>query len=171
MVSRPSYRINEAIRAPEVRVIDKTGKPVGILSTTEALILARKEEADLVEVSPSATPPVVRIVDFKKWLFERGKQAEGRKGKKSELKEFRIRPNIGENDLAVRARRAEDFLKEGDKVKLTVVFRGREFSHPEVGLEKLKKMAELLRDSGKPEGEPVRMERGYELNFVPKTNA
>lgn len=171
MASKPSYRINEAIRAPEVRVIDKTGKQIGVLPTREALELARKEEVDLVEVSPSAQPPVVRIVDLKKWIFEREKQAEGKKGKKSELKEFRIRPNIGENDLAVRAHRAEDFLRKGDRVKLTVVFRGREFSHPEVGLEKLQKMTEFLKESGKPEGEPVRMQRGYELNFVPKSNA
>ncbi len=151
-------------------MIDRAGKQIGVLTIHEARELAQKEGVDLVEVSPSAQPPVVRIVDLKKWLFERGKQSEGKKGKKSELKEFRIRPNIGENDLAVRARRAEKFLREGDKVKLTVVFRGREFSHPEVGLEKLKKMTEFLKESGKPEGDPVRMERGYELNFVPKSN-
>lgn len=171
MVRKPSYRTNEHIRVPEVRVIDETGKQIGVLPTQEALKLARKKEKDLVEVAPGAHPPVVRIIDLKKWLFERGKQTEGKKGKRPELKEFRIRPNIGGNDLIVKARRAENFLKEGDKVKLTVVFRGREFSHPEIGLEKLKKMEELLKDAGKPEGDPVRMERGYELSFVPKSNA
>ncbi len=171
MTRKSSYRLNEAIRASEVRVIDRTGKQIGILPTAAAQELARRDGLDLVEVSPNAHPPVVRIVDLKRWLFERERKGVAKAGRKSELKEFRIRPNIGENDLALRVRRAEGFLKKGDKVKLTVVFRGREISHPEVGLEKLKRMVELLKEFGKPEGDPVRTERGYELNIVTKRSA
>jgi len=171
MVGKVSYHINEAIRVPTVRVIDEDGKPVGILPTSEALEQARKRSLDLVEVAPGANPPVVRIMNLKRWLFEREKHANGKKEKRSELKELRIRPNIGENDLRMRSERAEEFLKDNNKVKLTVVFRGRELSHPELGVEKLKKMIELLREVGKPEKEPERWERGYEVTLTPRKNA
>lgn len=172
MVKRPSYRTNDRIRAPEVRVIDAKGKQLGVMPTKDALALAREKELDLVEVAPSAQPPVTKIVDLKRWLFQREKQKKGgKKEKRSELKEVRLRPNIDVHDLKVRVVRAEKFLKGGDRVKLTVVFRGREFTHPEVGLEKIKKVTELLREVGRPEKDPEKIGRGYEVLIVPKKNA
>lgn len=171
MVSKPSYRINERIRAPQVRVIAEDDQQMGVMGTAEALRAAQEKGLDLVEVAPSAQPPVVRIINYKRWLFEREKQKGEGKERKTELKELRIRPNIGENDLRLRVRRAEDFLKSGDKVKLTVIYRGRELSHPEIGLQKIKIVSELLREVGKPEKEPSRFERGYEVIFIPVKNA
>ncbi|MEX2053608.1 MAG: translation initiation factor IF-3 [Patescibacteria group bacterium] len=171
-VKRPSYRTNERIHAPEIRVIDEDGSQLGVMATRAALESARSRGLDLVEVAPSAQPPVVRIINYKRWLFEREKQKGEAGERRSELKELRFRPNIGENDLRVRTRRAEDFLKGGDKVKLTVVFRGREAAHPELGLEKLRFVVDLLKEFGKMEKEPERFGRGYEVTLIPikKTN-
>ncbi|NIT04383.1 translation initiation factor IF-3 [Candidatus Saccharibacteria bacterium] len=166
MVKKPTYRINQSIRTPKVRVVDDKGEQLGILDTSKALKLAQEKGLDLVEVAPSAKPPVVRILDYKKWLFERGKK-EGKKEKKTELKELRFRPNIGEHDLKTRAQRASGFLRDGDKVKLTVIFRGRERAHPEVGLEKLKYLIDYLKEAGRPEKEPERSTAGYEVTLVP----
>ncbi|GMR19221.1 MAG: translation initiation factor IF-3 [Patescibacteria group bacterium] len=167
---QPSYRINEMIRAAQVRVIDKEDKQVGILDIGEALQLAREKGLDLIEVAPSAKPPVVKLLDFKRWLFQKEKQKKKGRERGSVLKEFRIRPNISDHDLEVRISRAEKFLKGGDKVKLTVVFRGREFTHPEVGLEKIKRVTAFLKEVGKPEKDPERLGRGYEVTFVPIKN-
>src|SRR3989344_1453445 len=166
-IKRPSYRTNEWIRTPELRVIDEGGKQLGVMATRAALEAARSKGLDLVEVAPSAQPPVARIINYKRWLFEREKQKGETTEKRSELKELRFRPNIGENDLRLRARRAEDFLRGGDKVKLTVVFRGREAAHPEIGLEKNRGLAETLKKVGKKEKDPVRVERGYEVMLLP----
>ena len=164
-----SYRTNEAIKAPEVRVIGEGGKQVGVMPTAEALESARQNGLDLVEVAPSAKPPVIKIIDPKHYLFQQGKKEKAtKKGKRSELKEVRIRPNIGNYDLEIRARRAEKFLKEGDRVKLTVVFRGREITHPEVGLAKMGRIIELLKESGDPEKEPERKGRTLEVIINPK---
>lgn len=168
MVKGPSYRINHQIKSPKVRVIDAKGEQVGVMTTADALKLANEKELDLVEVASSAKPPVVKIINFKRWLFR--KEKEEKKKRRSELKEFRVRPNIGDHDLQLRASRAEKFLRGGDRVKLTVIFRGRELSHPEIGLEKLKKMTELLRGVGKPEKDPARVGRGYEITFVSSKN-
>lgn len=170
VIKKTSYRTNEKIRSPQVMVINENGQQVGVMATAEALQSAREKGMDLVEVAPSAQPPVARIIDYKRWLFQREKQKESSKESKTELKEFRIRPNIGENDLRLRVRRAEDFLRSGDRVKLTVVYRGRELSHPEIGLQKIKMVSELLREVGKPEKEPERFARGYEVTFIPVKN-
>jgi translation initiation factor IF-3 len=166
-IKRPSYRTNERIRVPEVRVIDEDGKQLGVMATMAALESARSRGLDLVEVAPSAQPPVVRIINYKRWIFEREKQKGEASEKRSELKELRFRPNIGENDLRLRARRAEDFLRSGDKVKLTVVFRGREAAHPELGLEKIRLLTDMLKEFGKMEKEPARFDRGYDVMLLP----
>lgn len=172
MVKPPSHRINEKIKASKVRVIGQKGEQLGVLDIKEALKSAQEKGLDLVEVAPSAKPPVAKILNYKKWLFQKEKQKKaGKKEKKTELKELRIRPNISDHDLERRVERAEDFLKDGDKVKLSVVFRGRERAHPEVGLGKLKKMTESLREYGKPEKDPVRSMRGYEVILVPAKGA
>lgn len=163
-----SYLLNEKIKVPEVRVIDEKGKQLGVVPTEEALALAREKDLDLIEVAPLAKPPVAKILDFQRFLFQRKKQEKtaARKGR-SELKEFRIRPNIGNNDLEIRVERARKFLQKGDRVKLTVVFRGREMTHLEVGLVKIKKMIDLLKEVGLPEKEPERLERTYEVVINP----
>jgi len=166
-IKRPSYRTNERIQVPEVRVIDENGKPLGVMATRAALESARSRGLDLVEVAPSSKPPVVRIINYKRWIFEREKQKGEGSEKRSGLKELRFRPNIGENDLRLRARRAEDFLREGDKVKLTVVFRGREAAHPELGLEKIRLLTDMLKEFGKMEKEPARFDRGYDVLLLP----
>src|SRR3990172_5573532 len=166
-IKRPSYRTNEWIRSAELMVIDEDGKQLGVMATRAALEAARSKGLDLVEVAPSAQPPVVRIVNYKRWLFEREKQKGEASEKRSELKELRFRPNIGENDLRLRARRAEDFLQAGDKVKLTVVFRGREAAHPELGLEKIRLITDMLKKFGKMEKEPARFDRGYDVMLLP----
>ena len=165
MVGKPSYKINHQIKSPELRVIDEKGEQLGVMDTSAALKLALERELDLVEVAPGAQPPVAKILDFKKWLFQREK--EEKKQQRSELKELRIRPNIGDNDLEIRARRAEDFLGNGDKVKLTVVLRGRERAHPDVGLAKLNRLIDLLKEEGKPEKDPVVTGNGYEATLIP----
>jgi len=166
MVKKSSYRINHQIKSREVRVVDDQGEQLGVMETSEALKLSQKRELDLVEVAPSAKPPVVRVLDYKRWLFQKEKE-EGKKKIRTQLKELRIRPNIGDNDLEVRVRKAEEFLKDGDRVKLTVFFRGREIAHPEIGLEKIRRVTELLKGIGEPEKDPIRIGRGYEVTFIP----
>jgi len=164
-ISQPSYRLNQQIKSPQIRVIDENDEQLGVMETSQALKLAAERGLDLVEVAPNAQPPVVRILDYKKWLFQREK--EEKKQPKTSLKEFRVRPNIGEKDLEVRVRRAEGFLKAGHKVKLTVIFRGREMAHQDIGLEKIKLVTDLLKGVGKPEKEPKQIGRGYEVTFIP----
>ena len=166
-MSKPSYRTNERIRVPQVRVIDEKDQQLGVMATAEALQVAQGKGLDLVEVAPFANPPVVRIVDYKRWIFQRKKQKGEGKEHRTELKELRIHPNIGENDLRLRVQRAEDFLRAGDKVKLTVVFRGREAAHPEIGLQKIRMVSDLLRETGNPEKEPERLGHGFEVTFIP----
>ena len=164
-ISQPSYRLNQQIKSPQIRVIDENDEQLGVMETSQALKLAAERGLDLVEVAQNAQPPVVRILDYKKWLFQREK--EEKKQPKTSLKEFRVRPNIGEKDLEVRVRRAEGFLKAGHKVKLTVIFRGREMAHQDIGLEKIKLVTDLLKGVGKPEKEPKQIGRGYEVTFIP----
>lgn len=168
--SKISYRINQNIKVKEVRLIDQKGEQLGVMETSRALAIAKDRRLDLVEVSPSAKPPVCKLLDFKRLLLEKRKKEKTakKKGTRVELKEIRIKPNIGEADLNVRARRAEEFLKEGKRVKLTVVYRGREMSHPEVGLEKINKMLEALREVARIEGEPTRRGRTMEALLIPR---
>lgn len=170
MVRKVSYRINEAIKAAEIRLINQKGEQLGVVRTAKALEIAKKEGLDLVEVAPSAKPPVVKLLDFKRFLASQRKQEKiaKRRSVKTQLKEIRIRPNIGEADLNIRARHAEEFLKEEIRVKLTVVYRGREITHPEIGLEKLNKLIEMLKEVAKVGGEPARRGRTVEVILVPK---
>ena len=146
-------------------MVAEQGEQLGVMQTSEALKIAQEKEMDLVEVAPAAKPPVARVLNYKKWLFQ--KEKEEKKKSRSQLKELRIRPNIGDNDLELRIRRAEKFLKDGDKVKLTVIFRGREMAHPEIGLGKIQRVSDLLKGVGEPEKNPVRIGRGYEVIFIP----
>jgi len=148
--------VNESIRSPQLRVIDADGKQLGILPRREALRLAGERELDLVEVSPNANPPVVKLMDFGKYQYERAKRdREARKASKNiEVKEIRLRPKTGEHDLAFKIRQARSFLESGAKVKVRIRFRGREITHPEVARAQMDRISGDLSDVSTIEQRP-----------------
>ena len=148
--------MNERIRIREVRLIDEEGNQVGIIPTREALDMARERGLDLVEVAPNAIPPVCRLMDYGKFRYEQSrKERESRRNQHVvELKEVRIRPKIDDHDLETKGRQAAKFLDAGDKVKLTVTFRGREMAHPDIGKGLLDQLADMLRTHGSIEQTP-----------------
>ncbi|NCO83967.1 MAG: translation initiation factor IF-3 [Nitrospirae bacterium CG_4_10_14_3_um_filter_44_29] len=135
-------RVNEQIRAKEVRLIDGDGAQVGIVSIREALELADKRELDLVEVSPDANPPVCKLLDFGKYKYQISKKQAP--SKKIDIKEIKVRPHIGAHDLELKVRNMRRFLDEGHKAKVMMFFRGREMARPELGLMVFEKMIEML---------------------------
>ena len=141
-------RINEEIRAREVRVVADEGEQLGIMSGRDALNLALERHMDLVEIAPNAKPPVCRIMDYGKYRYEQQKrEKEARKKQKTfDIKEVKLRPGIEDHDFDVKFKNAVRFLEDGDKVKVTIMFRGRELSHPELGEVLLTKMAKQLED-------------------------
>ena len=147
-ISSKDQRVNEEIRAPEVRLIDEEGSQIGVVPVSEALQIARTRGTDLVEVAPNAVPPVCRLMDYGKFLYERSKrEREARKSQKqTEVKEIRLRPKTGEHDIAYKIRDARRFLDKGAKVKIRIRFRGREITHPEVAQELLERIAKDLSD-------------------------
>lgn len=151
--------MNERIRIREVRLIDEEGNQVGIVPTRDAMEMARERGLDLVEVAPNAVPPVCRLMDYGKFRYEQSrKERESRRHQHViKLKEVRIRPKIDDHDLETRGRQAAKFLDAGDKVKLTVLFRGREMAHPDIGRGLLDQLADQLRTHGSIEQAP-RME-------------
>ncbi len=158
-------RVNEKIRAREVRLVGEDGKQIGIVSLREALEIARQRGLDLVEVAPTAQPPVCKLMDYGKYRYEQTKkEREARKSQKViSIKEIRLRPKIDEHDFQTKLKAAERFLMEGNKVKLTVLFRGREQAHAELGQELLDRMvAELasvaqVEQASKAEGRTLAM--------------
>lgn len=156
LAKRKFYRINHYIQAQKVRVVDEAGKQIGVLLLGEALKKAEKTGLDLVEVAPNAKPPVCKIIDFKKFKYlESKKQKEERKkAKKGEIKEIRFRPFIAKKDLEFRLTRAEEFLKEGNKLKVTVRFFGREITRKQFGYDLLKKLVDKLSSLSTIEQEP-----------------
>ena len=152
----PRTRINEQIRAPQIRVIDENGTQLGVMTPSEALRLARERDLDLVEVAPTAKPPVCRLIDYGKYQYEQTKrERQARKAQKQvEIKEVRLRPKTSEHDTDVRVRQARKFLEGGAKVKVRLRFRGREIQHPEVALRILDDFAERLSDVGEVEIRP-----------------
>jgi len=162
-------RINESIRVREVRLIDGDGSQVGIIATEQALRMAKEQNLDLVEVAPEARPPVCRIMDFGKFLYQLKKKAHDskRKQKQFQVKEVKFRPNIDDHDYDFKLRNARRFLDEGDKVKATVQFRGREMSKPELGLNLLKKLIVDIGEHGIAEGTPEMAGNRMHLIFGP----
>ena len=146
--SRDSLRINEEIRIREVRVTSASGEQLGIMATRDALRMAEEQHLDLVEVAPKAKPPVCRIMDFGKYRYEQQKREKEAKKKQKivTIKEVKLRPNIEQHDFDVKLKNALRFLEEGNKVKVTIMFRGRELSHPELGREVLNKVADRLKE-------------------------
>ncbi|HKJ39822.1 MAG TPA: translation initiation factor IF-3 [Anaerolineales bacterium] len=147
-MSASDFRVNESIRVNEVRLIDAEGENIGVVPIKKALDLAREADLDLVEVSPSAKPPVCRIMDFGKFIYERAKkEKEAKKAQtKVELKEIRLRPKTNEAHRGFKVESARGWLLKGNKVKVTIRFRGREMDYPEIALEDLREIAEALAD-------------------------
>ena len=150
-------RTNERVRAREVRLIDENGEVIGLMTSMQANAIARERNLDLVEVSPMAIPPVCRLMDYGRFKYEQQKKEnEARKRQKtSELKEIRMRPKTDDHDMAVKARKVEEFLGEGDKVKVAVVFRGREMAHPDLGRRLLDQMIADLKNVAAVERPPM----------------
>ncbi|MBQ3348104.1 translation initiation factor IF-3 [Candidatus Saccharibacteria bacterium] len=149
-------RINGEIRYPEVRVIGASGEQLGIMSSKEAQILARQQGVDLVEIAANANPPVVKIIDWGKYQYQKMKEeAKNRKKareKQSELKQMKVGLKISENDLNIKVRKMRGFLEDGDRVKIIIVFRGREMAHKEIGQELLDKILAMIGEDAVIEG-------------------
>ncbi len=163
-------RINEEIRGKEVRLISPDGEQLGIVPVKEALRMAQEKELDLVEIAPNAKPPVCRIMDFGKFKYEQSKrEKEARKKQRViSVKEVKIRPNIEEHDLDVKTKNAVKFLQEGDKVKVTLMFRGRELAHADLGKQLLTRMAETTREIATIERQPKVEGRNMVMILAPK---
>ena len=153
--TRKFYRVNERVYASTLRVIDSTGTQIGVLSKFEALEKAKILGLDLVEIAPNAKPPVAKIIDFKKFLYqeEKRKREEKRKTKVSETKEVRLGPFMNDHDLEVMIRRSKGFLEDGDKVRLVLKFSGRQIAHPEFGEKIIERVINELSDISKLEKE------------------
>ena len=163
------HQINEEIRDKEVRLIDAGGEQLGIMSAQKALEVAIERGMDLVKIAPQAQPPVCRIMDYGKFRFEQAKrEKEARKNQRvMEIKEIRLSPGIDVNDLNVKVGHARIFLKGGDKVKVSVRFRGREVTHSSIGLELLKRFAEQCSEFGTIEKQPKLEGRHMHMFLAP----
>lgn len=141
-------RVNRQIRVPRVRVIDREGEQIGIMTVEEALRAADAAGLDLVEIVPTAVPPVCRIIDYGKFLYDQAKREKENKKAQHQMKvkEVKVKPNIDDNDFNTKMRHAREFLEKGDKVKVTCQFRGRELAHPEIGVALMKRVQETLQD-------------------------
>ena len=157
IISAVDFRVNENIRVPEVRLIGPNGENVGVVSVKQALQIARDAELDLVEVSPTASPPVCRVTDFGKFIYERTKkEREARRSQtKIEVKEIRLRPKTNEAHRGFKVDDARRWLLQGHKVRVTIKFRGREMDYPEIALEDLKEIAASLADVSTIEQPPM----------------
>ncbi|MFZ1243162.1 MAG: translation initiation factor IF-3 [Candidatus Saccharimonas sp.] len=160
-----STRINEAIRAKELRVIGANGEQLGIMSRLDALNLAHEAGVDLVEFSPNANPPVVKVIDWGKYQYQKMKeqQKNRRSNKASELKQMRFGLKIGSNDLEIKLRKIRKFLSEGHKVKILIFFRGREMAHKELGYVLIEKVASALEDEAVVEQKPLMAGRNLSI--------
>jgi len=162
-------RINQWIRAKEVRLIGETGAQLGVVQIEKALQIARERGIDLVEVAPGSVPPVCRLLDYGRYRYEQTKkERKARKGQRGGgLKEIRVRPRMKEHDLDTKIKIARKLLGEGDKVKFFVIFRGREITHPELGLKLLRKATDDLKDIAALDGTPSSQGRIMSLVLSP----
>jgi translation initiation factor IF-3 len=166
---RDTTRTNDRIRVPEVRLIDETGQQVGVMKTDEALRYAQQRDLDLVEVAPEARPPVCRVLDYSKYKYEQAqKQKAARKHQQQiNVREIKFRPKIAEHDYATKKGHVERFLRHKDKVKVTIMFRGREVTHPERGVMILDRLAEDLEDLAIVEQRPIQDGRNMTMMLGP----
>lgn len=167
-----TVRINEKIRADTVRLIGPDGEQVGIVSLDEALNYADRLNLDLVEVAPMASPPVCKVMDYGKYRYEQEQKAkEARKRQTTiNIKEIKLRPKIDDHDFDTKKGHVQRFLKKGDKVKLTIMFRGRELVHPHLGERLLRRMADDLADIAEIESEPSLDGRNMVMMLTPRRN-
>ncbi len=166
----PEVRINQRIRAREVRLIAGDGEQLGVLPIREALSMSEERGVDLVEVAPNATPPVCRLMDYGKYKYELKKQAAAKKQKSQVLKEIKFRPNIGDHDLDVKVGRIREFLGEDNKTKIRIFFRGREIVHPELGRKLAKRILEKVADLGGVDIPPKMEGKNLIMVISPKKN-
>jgi translation initiation factor IF-3 len=166
---RDTTRINDRIRVPEVRLIDDQGNQVGVMKTADALVFAQERELDLVEVAPDARPPVCRVLDYSKYKYEQAqKQKAARKHQQQiTVREIKFRPKIAEHDYDTKKHHVERFLRHKDKVKVTIMFRGREVTHPERGTAILDRLAEELQELGVVEQRPMQEGRNMTMLMAP----
>ncbi len=166
---RDQTRINERIRVPEVRVIDEEGKQIGVMTTPDALTLAQEKDLDLVEVAPEARPPVTRILDYSKYKYEQAQKVKQARKHQQQItvREIKFRPKIAEHDYDTKKHHVERFLKHKDKVKVTIMFRGREVTHPERGTMILDRLAEELAELGVVEQRPMQEGRNMTMMMAP----
>ena len=166
---RDLTRINERIRVPEVRLIDENGQQQGVISRDEALDYARQRDLDLVELAPDARPPVCRVLDYSKYKYEQEqKQKAARKHQQNiTVREIKFRPKIAEHDYDTKKNHVERFLKHRDKVKVTIMFRGREVTHPERGEMILNRLADELGDLAIIEQRPTQDGRNMTMMLAP----
>jgi translation initiation factor IF-3 len=166
---RDTTRINERIRVPEVRLIDDQGAQVGVLKTADALSFAQERDLDLVEVAPEARPPVCRVLDYSKYKYEQAqKLKQARKHQQQiTIREIKFRPKIAQHDYDTKKHHVERFLRHRDKVKVTIMFRGREVTHPERGTMILDRLAEELGELGVVEQRPMQEGRNMTMMLAP----
>ncbi len=162
-----NIRRNARIRVPEIRVISPEGSQLGVMPTAKALALAQQFNLDLVEVAPNATPPVCRIMDFGKYVYEEQKKQNHVKSTASKIKEIELTARIAPNDFLTKIRHAEEFLDEGSKVKVRLKFRGRELAHTELGFALVKRAIEELAGMGHPDSEPKLIGKHINLMISP----
>jgi len=171
--AEPKTRINEAIRAPKMRVVDENGEQVGIKTREEALELAHSRDLDLVEVAANADPPVCRIMDYGKYRYEQEQKAKTARKHQTQInvKEIKFRPKIGVHDYETKKGHVVRFLKDRAKVKVTIMFRGREATHPERGRDLLMRLAEDVQELGHIESQPILDGRNMVMVLAPHRNA
>jgi translation initiation factor IF-3 len=166
---RDTTRINERIRVPEVRLIDDEGNQVGVLKTPDALAFAQERDLDLVEVAPEARPPVCRVLDYSKYKYEQAQKVKQARKHQQQItvREIKFRPKIAEHDYDTKKHHVERFLRHKDKVKVTIMFRGREVTHPERGIAILDRLAEELAELGVVEQRPIQEGRNMTMMMAP----
>lgn len=172
-IAKAEHELNDAIIDKEVRLIGEDGEQLGIVSGEEANRIAAEKGLDLVKISPNAKPPVCKIMDYGKYRFEQAKRAKEAKKNQHvmEVKEIRMSPGIGENDFNTKLKNGIKFLSDGDRVKVTVRFRGREMAHTDIGRELLKKFAESCSEIGNMDKDPKLEGRNMSIFMSPKSQA
>ncbi|QDH17044.1 translation initiation factor IF-3 [Swingsia samuiensis] len=168
--TREGPRVNEEIRVPQVRLIDEAGEMIGIMSTRDALNKAFSAGLDLLEISPTAVPPVVKILDYGKFKYEQQKKKnEARKKQKViEIKEVKVRPGTGEHDFQTKLKAIQSFLEDGDKVKISLRFKGREMAHQELGIKMMERIRAEVEEKAKIEQMPKLENRQMLMVLAPR---
>ena len=173
MPERDQTRINERIGVREVRLVDEDGKQIGVIATEDALRLAQERDLDLVEVAPNSRPPVARLLDYSKYKYEQEQKAKAARKHQQQInvREIKLRPKIADHDYSTKKGHVERFLRGGDKVKVTIMFRGREQAHPERGRMLLQRLFDDLDGLGVIEQHPLQEGRNMHMLLAPSKEA